>query len=297
MLKYISADRKQIQNIRKQQADWQARYLARVDEYNGQKQDFYTSVMVWKRSIAALVTEHFQPYLQQLDHVSIGVGIGYPMLADTEGGVCISFTCGAPDAFDSVWWEYSVAMTDAGEIRSKQVQWKNLDSATPEEADLLLKYAELIKAAINFDWSEILHKALNSLPVYENFVTIRDPQYDPEYQDPGFREQLVDAAVRDYVGKDVWICVGNDCWTKLLRYDSDNNRYVVTVVDFGTMCDVRGTPGVPKDQIYDQIQHPENYYRNIRPSRIRLFAKYPLELATTPELLEQVDLYDEARPS
>lgn len=288
MKQYIHSDldlsKASFRELRKAQKDWQARFDARDAEYNAQKNAFETERYAWADNLEALIREQFAEYLSKLPTIKIEVN---PFSLDK---VDISFKYEDHDNPDiALKWSYRIRLDDLG-IRDSTNSWSGLQVVTPEQADDLINSANLLKALVSFNWLSLLDEAANTKPPYDDYIKIRDPRYDNDYKDPGFKDLLYKAEQveiqQNVVGKPCWVMIkdyrtsarhwGHGNWVPtehMVQIVSETDKFykIKSDWDFNAWCYEQGYLDMPID----------------RASKDSIRFVTPLEVLTDEEFIEQ----------
>ena len=273
MKKFVRASKKD--DLLKAKAEWQMKYDARKQLYNDQEKNYNEARWAWEDNIEALITETFKSYIDKLPGLTVKADRGW-------GNIEINFNYedrwGTPREEKSLFWSYEIKLRDDGEIVKESNSWSGFQATTSQQIDDLMNSANFLKAIVEFDWAPLLEEAKRTQPQYNQYIGIRDPNYDPDYKDPGYDNMIRDAELEEAVGSNKWVKVSNGY---------HNYRWVNILSATPKFYDI--------SEISDwYIKHDEDYARQIlnnprktdRVKKENLHPVTPLVVLTPDEVLE-----------
>lgn len=280
MKRYINSARnnsgRELENLRKQQAEWRARYDARKAEYLAQLNQYDEAGTAWETGIKSEIEQQFQGVIDKLPRLRIDIG------TNRYFGTPISITFDNAGGYEacSLCWEYYIKLTDTGEVKFESASWSGLSAVNSMQILDLKNTADFLQAVVEFDgWSELLTRAKETKPDWDSYVTITNPENDSEYRDPGYDKMIQDADLSRYAKKDYWIkgkvrMYGRweTCWIQILS--TAEKSYNIKYVD---NYYVRNNYG------YNNVIHRMHTDRKYK-DKVRF--DNPLEVLTTAEFEE-----------
>jgi len=275
MKRYISSakpvklDRRQ---LLRQQAEFTAKYQARTEEYQAQYSRYQAAKEEWKNNLLSKIDSIFSSYIKTLPGLEINTNPWY------GEGITIVFNYEhAADA--ALKWEYKIILSDEGDLRKESSSYSGLSAVRPEDFENLTATVNFLKAIFEYDgWEKLLSEAQATTPSYREYVTIKDPKYDPEYRDPGYKKMLEEASLQSFLGKDIWIHSDKDqCWYNIL---GETPKYfkVYTILD----RDIRLNPKYMLRELDNDVM----YENSIKKEYLRYSDS--METLTTAELKEMI---------
>ena len=263
---------------------WKMKYDARKQLYDDQECNYDKARWDWVDNLTNLVTKQFQSYIDKLPGLRIKADRGW-------GDVEIRFNYEDHGRADrehkSLLWSYYVKLNEQGEITKESNSWSGFQAVTPEQIDDLINSANFLKAIVDFDWEPLLKEAQRTQPKYKNYIGIKDPDYDPEYRDPGYDRMIREADIEEAISSGKWIkgpttWHGNAWYFILSRTPKFYN--VIKIDDSNLKSADEGY----YEQYAERVRHPQDagsYYREkIKKDNIS-FAS-PLVTKTPEELLQ-----------
>ena len=262
------------------------KYDARKQVYEDQSRNYHTARDNWVDNLVAIITNQFQSYIDKLP--------GLKITADRSWGeVEINFDYedrwNTPRENKSLLWSYKIELTENGEIKKETNSWSGFQAVTSTQIDDLMNSANLLKAIVEFDWAPVLEEAKNTQPKYSNYIGIRDPNYDPDYKDPGYDKMIREAEIEEAVESGKWIRgtsnYGSATWFYIVSQTP--KFYNIVTVREG---DIRRTaPDSPYyEELANRIKDPKNAspYWIDRVKKDNIGFASPVETKTADELLQ-----------
>lgn len=276
MKRYISSakpvklDRRQ---LLREQSEFESRWKSRNEEYQAQYSRYQAAKEEWKNNLLSKINSIFSSYIKTLPGLEINTNPWY------GEGITVVFNYEhATDA--ALKWEYKIILPDEGDLRKESSSYSGLSAVRPEDFENLTAAINFLKAIFEYDgWEKLLSEAQSTTPSYKEYVTIKDPRYDPEYKDPGYKKMVEEATLQSFVGKDIWIHSDKDqCWYNIL---GETPKYfkVYTIVDrYIRFCPEYVLGWLDNDNIYE---------RSIKKEYLRYSDS--METLTTDELKEMIE--------
>lgn len=261
------------------------KYDARKQLYEDQEQSYHNARWNWKDTIESTVRNKFSAYISKLPDLRITVDSGWG-----EVTIRIDYEHLHNDAF-SLNWDYTIRLREDGEIIKESSSWSGLKAVTSEQIDDLLNSANLLKAIVEFDWAPVLEEAKKTQPKYRNYVGVRDPNYDPDYKDPGYDKMIREAEVDEALNSGKWIKgkqeYGENVWYFIVAQTP--KFYNITAVREDSIRYALRNPD-ENSKLLDRVRNPQNtseYYIN-RVKKDNLYFASPIETRTGEELIQSV---------
>jgi hypothetical protein len=194
----------------RKQAKWQSKYDARLEEYKSQEYNYAQAKSQWKNNVYTKINSIFGSYKKSLPKLEMSLQSWY------GDGLSIEFEYTSSEA--ALKWKYTITLTEEGSLKKEANSWSGLSLSTSENFEDITASVNFLKAIFEYNgWEDLLSNAIASRPSYKEYVSIRDPKYDPEYQDPGYNKMIREAQLQSLIGKDVWIhSTQTDTWYKLV---------------------------------------------------------------------------------
>lgn len=282
MKKYVRASKRD--DLLKEKAAWQSKHDARKQLYEDQYQNYRNARYDWSDNLVDLIKSQFSSYLTKLPNLRITVDAGWGRIE-----IRFNYEDRSSNENISLRWDYRITLEESGEIQKESNSWSGFNATTPEQVDDLMNSANFLRALVNFDWKDILNKAKAEQPQYEKYVGVKDPDYDPDYKDPGYDKMIGEADIEEAVESGKWIKgasnYGSATWFYIIS-QTPKFYNVVTVRE----RDIRRTsPDSPYyEELANRIQNPKNaspyWVDRVKKDNIG-FAK-PVETKTADELLQ-----------
>ena len=261
---------------------WKMKYDARQQLYNDQERNYNRATKSWVDNLKNIVNKQFSSYISKLPGLRINV--------DRYWGVRIRFEYEPRRDNTSLKWSYEVILDgDTGDLKKESNSWSGFQAVTSEQIDDLMNSANFLKAIVDFDWASLFEEAQRNQPQYKNYIGIRNPQYDPEYKDPGYDRMIRDAEIDEAVESGKWVkgtnSYGGATWVFVVS-QTPKFYNIVTVRE----SDIRHTgPNSPYyEELADRIHDPKNassYWKD-RVKKDNISFANPIETKTPDELLE-----------
>lgn len=193
----------------RKQAEWQSKYDSRLEEYNAQRDNYSQAKSKWKDDVYTKINSIFGAYKKNLPELEISLQNWY------GDGLSIEFEYRSSEA--ALKWKYTITLTEEGSLK-KESNGYGLSLSTSEDFEDITASVNFLKAIFEYDgWEDLLSNAIASQPSYKEYVSIKDPKYDAEYQDPGYNKMIREAQLQSLIGKDVWIhSTQTATWYKLV---------------------------------------------------------------------------------
>lgn len=273
MKKYISASKRD--DLLKEKAAWKFKYDARKQLHDDQIRNYRKATYDWSERIVNLVKSQFSSYISKLPNLRVSAESGW-------NSIQISFNYeDRNNANISLRWSYTITLKESGEVARESNSWSGFDATTPEQIDDLMNSVSFLKAIVDFDWAPILNKANEEEPKYQQYVGVRDPDYDPDYKDPGYDKMIKEATLDEIVGKDIWV-KGKDyqpVWYKLISATPAFYTYVEMKESTISYSPEYALEKVKSDNKYD--------YRKIR--KEKMYVTTPVETITQDEFIKKIN--------
>lgn len=261
-------------DLRKEQQQWQMRYDARKQLYKDQNARYNAARWDWKDNLVDLIKKQFSSYIEKLPYLEIFADYGwrnveirfkYADYVDKEDREKVSLR-----------WSYTITLSEAGEVKRETNSWSGFEAVSPEQVDDLMNSANFLKAIVDYDWAPILAAAKESLPKSEQYVGIRNPDWDDEYKDPGYDNMIREAELEENIGKDVWIRGDNGkTWYKIVS--ATPKFYNIAKVDDWT---IRNSPDYAVSRITNP--YPSRSLKNSIPFDM------PIQTISQEDLIAQI---------
>lgn len=256
---------------KKADREWRTKYAARKQLYKEQTDSYDAAYEHWAKVLENLLIAQFQSYIDKLHTVKITVEL---TLRETA---CVSFE------YQSGYgpkWRYTISLSRKGEVLSQSSCWFHLDELNPEQADDMLNSVTFIKVLMGYDWKPLLDQATSDAPAMDEYITIKDPDNDEDYKDPGYALELAVVELDDMAGSDYWVKVRvYDRWIRWIK--------ILSVTDLGYNVEQ-----IAKDGSFgiEYASTPPKIYREPHELRLAdLYIFYPLELLSEAEILPMVE--------
>ena len=278
MPRFIFSDSRE-ELIQKRNA-WQMKYDARKQLYDDQQRNYNKASWTWKDNLTSIVNKQFSSYINKLPGLRIDV--------DRYWGIRIRFEYEPRRDNTSLKWSYEVILEeDTGDIKKESNSWSGFNAVTPEQIEDLTNSVNLLKAIVEFDWAPLLKEAQRNQPRYEQYMGVRNPDYDDEYKDPGFDKMIREADIEEAVASGEWI-KGPKTWKGSTWYFIlSRTPKFYNVVKFDD-SNIQDASNGYYEQYAEIVRHPQDassYYREkIKKDNIS-FAS-PVETKTPEELLQ-----------
>lgn len=199
----IKVNASRADDLRKEKAQWQMKYDARKTAYEGQERRYNAAKWNWKDRFVELIKTQFSSYIDKLPYLEIFVDDGW---RNIEVRFKYADYLGKDDRANvSLRWSYDIALTEEGEVKKETNSWSGFDAVTPQQVDDLMNSANFLKAVVDYDWAPLLKEAKESAPKYNQYIGIRNPDWDDDYKDPGYDKMIREAELEENIGKDIWI--------------------------------------------------------------------------------------------
>lgn len=271
--------------------EWQMKHDARKQLYRDQEGRYDEAVWNWKDTVAALVKKEFSSYISKLPNLEISTDIRW------GGGIELRFRYadGWLSHEDreriSLRWDYSITLTDKGEITKETNSWSGFNAANSAQVDDLLNSANFLKAIVDYDWVPLLEEAKSSRPRYSQYVGINDPDRDPEYKDPGYDRMIKEAEVEDALSGGNWIKIDSDWGSGRWVYIISETPKFYTYTSVGDWEVTHATPSNTNiDTLTSHITDPKNvssyYIDRIKKDKFRF--TNPIQTKTPEELAAMI---------
>lgn len=190
-------------DLRREKQQWQMKYDARKQLYKDQHARYNAARWDWKDNLVDLIKKQFSSYIEKLPYLEIFADDGW---RNIEIRFKYADYVGREERDKvSLRWSYDITLSEAGEVKRETNSWSGFEAVNPEQIDDLMNSANFLKAIVDYDWAPLLQKAKEEAPNVEQYVGIRNPDWDDEYKDPGYDNMIKEAELEDTVGKDIWI--------------------------------------------------------------------------------------------
>ena len=279
---YIKCNRNE---ILKKKAEWEEKYKARKAQYDEQDTAFKTAQYDWSDNLEKLIREQFNSYIDKLPGLIIEVSPWGGLRREVSVRIRYEERNNRDDI--SLRWDYKIELSIDGEVIKESNSWSGFQAVTPEQVDDLINSANFLKAIVDFDWAPLLQEAKDAKPEYDDYMTIKNPDYDPEYKDPGFDKQLEEYDINNIIGKDLWI----KAKYTLAGYSHSSTGYVQIVGDTPKYYKVKAideyylTSGV-NAYVNNIIDAKDDYVSKV--SKDKIHFNKPLEIITTDDLRDMI---------
>lgn len=212
MKKYISSAKPtklDKRDLVRKQAEWRSKYDARLEEYKSQEYNYAQAKSQWKNNVYTKINSIFGAYTKNLPKLEISLQNWY------GDGLSIEFEYRSSEA--ALKWKYTITLSEEGRLTKKSDGY-GLSLSTSEDFEDITASVNFLKAIFEYDgWEDLLSNAIASQPSYKEYISIKDPKYDPEYQDPGYNKMIKEAQLQSLIGKDIWIhSTQTETWYKLV---------------------------------------------------------------------------------
>ena len=287
MKRYVKSSRKD--DLIREKAEWQKKYDARKQLYDDQERNYDEARWNWEDSIRDLVNKQFKSYIDKLPGLKINVDRWYG--DSIEVNIQYEDRWGEDRANKSLFWDYDIRLTSKGEIDRESNSWSGFQAVTPEQVDDLLNSANFLKAIVEFDWAPLLQEAMNSRPKYSQYIGIKDPNYDPEYKDPGYDKMIKEAEIEDVLGGGNWVKIDSDWGSGRWVYIISETPKFYTYTSVGDWEVTHATPDNTNiDTLTSHITDPKNvssyYVDRIKKDKLRF--TNPIQTKTPQELAAMI---------
>ena len=268
------------------------KYDARKQVYEDQSRNYHIARDNWVDNLVAIITNQFKDYIDKLP--------GLKITADRSWGeVEINFDYedrwNTPRENKSLLWSYKIELTENGEIKKETNSWSGFQAVTSTQIDDLMNSANLLKAIVEFDWAPVLEEAKETQPKYSNYIGIRDPNYDPDYKDPGYDKLIREAEVDEAINSGKWIKAYKGPWSNGINesvwyfvFSQTPKFYDVTKFALNNIRWALTHEGPSNEQLLEEIRNPQTiskYYRD-RIKKENLSLANPIETKTGEELIQ-----------
>lgn len=282
MPRFIFSDTRE--EILKKRNEWKMKFDARNQVYKGQEQNYNKARWNWQDNVENLIRKQFQSEISKLPDLRIDVDRYW----DEEIRIRFDYEPNRNSDRRSLLWSYEVKLTEKGEIEKESNSWSGFNAVTSAQIEDLMNSVNFLKAIVDFDWTPLLKEAQANKPKYRNYVAIRDPNYDPEYKDPGFDKMLREADVEEAIKSGKWIKGAHD-WHGNIWYfivSQTPKFYKVATIKDSNLKGIK-----PGDQYYDtwvqRLNDPGAFpYYIDKIKKDNLSFANPIELKTPDELLQ-----------
>ena len=253
--------------------EWRTKYAERQKLWDDQSKAWNDAYANWAAVMRGQISEQFQEYLDRLNTVDITVELGL----DLQAEITFEYKSGYGPK-----WSYRIKLNRKGAVISRSNCWFHLDEIGPDRAEDMLYSAQFLKVLISFDWQPLLERATKAAPVMSDYITVKPPEIDEDYADPGYAQELAQQEAHALVGTDYWVKVRVldrwVRWIKILSEDSDS--YTVQQIDIDHGAGWGLEPTAPPLRI---TRNPYSFTKD------HVYYFYPLEILSEAEILPQVE--------
>ena len=248
-------------------AAWQKDYDTQKAEYDTQRRNFRMAQNAVSEAVANEIKKTIGNVPKYLDIRAEEDFVGYR--------VTVYYAEHNVHAEDkALSWNYSVTLSEKGEIRKESSSWSGLQATTVEQLNDLKESVRILEILNNMDWERILKKAMQDSPKWDDYVKAKSPE------SKNWGNEIVLATLEDAVGQNVLIKGdgerGGKVWYRIVgetpkRFNVQSfSGYTVDRINNGiggnynTIADMVNasdyTYGISKDKLVGFVQdwkHPE----------------------------------------
>lgn len=268
------------------------KYDARKVLYESQTKQFNDAADAWEDRVIRKVYNRFSEYFENMPGVEIYVDGGYEY-DSAFSRIIISRSSYQGES--GVNWDYDVCIHPTKDTKTL-CSWSNGRARTSAGHDVqavlneLAYSTQLLKEFASLDWKQFLYEELLSMPKKRQFISVSDPDYDPEYQDPGYSDMILYSEVDQIIGKDLWMLTNTDryssdyVWVKILSID--NGEYRFYAVGDAENAGVSSLTNIRDEIVTNNLGLGSTTEADFKSHYV---PEQPLNIVTTRELIEHYE--------
>lgn len=178
------------------------------------------------------------------------------------------------DENSALSWNWSVSINGEGEVVKNSGSWSGLNATTEENMKSLRQSVEALEYLNSLNWSELIDVAT---PEYSDYIS----DLGPRGSRPNFEQQIKEAEIAEYVGKDVML-FGYSMPEYESRWNRSTKTWFILLGETPKQYKVGEISAYQAQYLFEQgktideiIESAKRYSSRYRKDRIISTLKYP----------------------